>query len=93
MHFHQRHVYLKITFAAYRLLSPAGTVAKFAADAISPRVRDMDDNSAMDTELISQIFENGLMGVEVPEEYGGGSLVSNQSQLFWGTVHSSNPNP
>ena len=46
-------------------------VAKFAADVISPRVRDMDERSAIDPAVISGIFENGLMGIEVPEEYGG----------------------
>lgn len=50
------------------------TVSKFAADVIAPRVRDMDATSAMDPDVILGLFENGLMGVEAPEEYGGSGL-------------------
>ncbi|CAM9788497.1 unnamed protein product [Choristocarpus tenellus] len=50
------------------------TVSKFAADVIAPRVREMDDQSAMHPNVISGLFENGLMGVEAPEEYGGAGL-------------------
>lgn len=34
----------------------------------------MDSNSMMDPTVISGLFENGLMGVEAPEEYGGSGL-------------------
>ena len=46
-------------------------VATFAADNISHQVSEMDATSTMPTSLINSLFENGLMGVEVPEEYGG----------------------
>ncbi|CAM9548959.1 unnamed protein product, partial [Hapterophycus canaliculatus] len=47
------------------------TVSKFAEDVIAPRVRAMDTDSAMDPAVIAGLFENGLMGVEAPEEFGG----------------------
>jgi len=46
-------------------------VAKFAADEILPKVREMDEKEAMDPTIIEQLFEQGIMGVEIPEEYGG----------------------
>lgn len=52
------------------------TVSKFAADVIAPRVRDMDSNGHMDPAVVSGLFENGLMGVEAPEEYGGEECIA-----------------
>ncbi len=49
-------------------------VAKFANDVILPKVRDMDEAEAMDPTVVEQLFEQGLMGVEIPEEYGGAGM-------------------
>ncbi|KAI1253305.1 hypothetical protein MGN70_005513 [Eutypa lata] len=49
-------------------------VSKFANEAILPRVRDMDEAEQMDPALVEQLFEQGLMGVEIPEEYGGAGM-------------------
>ncbi|KAK7981575.1 hypothetical protein PG996_009280 [Apiospora saccharicola] len=49
-------------------------VAKFANDVILPKVRDMDEAEKMDPALVEQLFEQGLMGVEIPEEYGGAGM-------------------
>ncbi|TXD33940.1 acyl-CoA dehydrogenase [Lujinxingia vulgaris] len=46
-------------------------VASFAKSAIAPKVHAMDKAQQLDQELIKQCFEMGLMGIEVPEEYGG----------------------
>eukprot|EP00514_Thraustochytrium_sp_LLF1b_P003375 CAMPEP_0184521734 /NCGR_PEP_ID=MMETSP0198_2-20121128/7863_1 /TAXON_ID=1112570 /ORGANISM="Thraustochytrium sp., Strain LLF1b" /LENGTH=409 /DNA_ID=CAMNT_0026912427 /DNA_START=84 /DNA_END=1314 /DNA_ORIENTATION=- len=46
-------------------------VAKFAQDAIQPHVREMDESMTMKPEIIQQMFDNGLMGVEIDEKYGG----------------------
>lgn len=43
----------------------------FANAEIAPRVRDMDEAARMDPELLPQLFEMGLMGIEIPEEFGG----------------------
>ena len=50
------------------------TVAKFANEVILPKVRDMDEAEKMDPELVEQLFEQGLMGIEIPEEFGGAGM-------------------
>ena len=52
-------------------------IAAFADEEVRPRVRDMEKASKIDSTLIPKYFELGLMGIEVPEEYGGagGSLM------------------
>jgi alkylation response protein AidB-like acyl-CoA dehydrogenase len=49
-------------------------VAKFANEVILPRARDMDEAEAMDPAVVEGLFEQGLMGVEIPEEYGGAGM-------------------
>ena len=48
------------------------TVRKFARKVIAPLSKEMDEQQKMSPALIKQLFEQGLMGIEVPEEYGGG---------------------
>ncbi|MGH9603667.1 MAG: acyl-CoA dehydrogenase [Terriglobales bacterium] len=48
-------------------------VRQFADDRIRPLAREMDEKGVFDEGLIRQFFELGLMGIEVPEEYGGGA--------------------
>ena len=48
------------------------TVRKFARKVIAPLSKEMDEQQKMSPALIRQLFEQGLMGIEVPEEYGGG---------------------
>jgi short-chain 2-methylacyl-CoA dehydrogenase len=47
------------------------TVRKFAREEIRPYVREMDEAGIFRKDLIRQFFEMGLMGIEIPEEYGG----------------------
>jgi butyryl-CoA dehydrogenase/short/branched chain acyl-CoA dehydrogenase len=47
------------------------TVRQFAAENITPKVREMDEQQHMDEGIIRQLFELGLMGIEIPAEYGG----------------------
>jgi short-chain 2-methylacyl-CoA dehydrogenase len=47
------------------------TVRKFAREEIRPHVREMDEAGLFRKDLIRQFFEMGLMGIEIPEEYGG----------------------
>ena len=47
------------------------TVRQFAQDAVTDRVSKMDAEAKMDPELIKELFELGLMGVEIPEKWGG----------------------
>jgi butyryl-CoA dehydrogenase/short/branched chain acyl-CoA dehydrogenase len=47
------------------------TVRQFAKDKIAPLVHGMDESQQMDAGLIGKLFELGLMGIEIPEEFGG----------------------
>ena len=47
------------------------TVRRFAKEQIAPLVREMDDAAVLNKALLKQLFELGLMGIEIPEEFGG----------------------
>lgn len=51
-------------------------IAGFAEEEVRPRVMDMENAAKLDPTLIPKYFDLGLMGIEVPEQYGGagGSL-------------------
>ena len=46
-------------------------VRDFAEEKIRPLVRKMDEESKIPRELIDACFELGIMGIEIPEQYGG----------------------
>ena len=46
------------------------TVRRFAREQIRPYVREMDEAGVFRKDIIRQFFEMGLMGIEIPEEYG-----------------------
>jgi alkylation response protein AidB-like acyl-CoA dehydrogenase len=48
-------------------------IKQFADEKVRPLVREMDEAQVFDKDLIRQFFELGLMGIEIPEQYGGGS--------------------
>jgi alkylation response protein AidB-like acyl-CoA dehydrogenase len=52
-------------------------VAAFAEQEVRPRVQEMERAARIDPTLIPALFELGLMGIEVPDTYGGaaGSLM------------------
>jgi len=47
-------------------------VRQFAEERVRPLAREMDEKGVFDKELIHQFFQLGLMGIEIPEQYGGG---------------------
>jgi len=47
------------------------TVGRFAREQIAPHARAMDEEAVFRPGIIRQFFELGLMGIEIPEEYGG----------------------
>jgi alkylation response protein AidB-like acyl-CoA dehydrogenase len=47
-------------------------VREFAETEIRPHVQEMDEAAQFHLDLIPKFFELGLMGIEVPEAYGGG---------------------
>jgi alkylation response protein AidB-like acyl-CoA dehydrogenase len=46
-------------------------VAEFADAEVRPKVRQMERDGKLAADLIPKYFELGLMGIEVPEQYGG----------------------
>jgi short/branched chain acyl-CoA dehydrogenase len=46
-------------------------VRRFARERIGPYVREMDAAAIFRKDLLREMFELGLMGIEIPEEYGG----------------------
>lgn len=63
-----------ITFFSETEQMLCDSVSKFANDVIAPKVREMDEAEKMDPAIIEQCFEQGLMGFEIPEEYGGSGM-------------------
>jgi butyryl-CoA dehydrogenase/short/branched chain acyl-CoA dehydrogenase len=45
----------------------------FAEERIKPLVRKMDDEAKLDPAIIPALFELGLMGIHIPEEFDGGA--------------------
>lgn len=48
----------------------SGVVA-YARERVAPRVHAMDQAGALDASLLPGLFELGVMGIELPSEYGG----------------------
>ncbi len=47
-------------------------IRQFADEKVRPLVREMDEKGVFDKNLIHEFFQLGLMGIEIPEQYGGG---------------------
>jgi alkylation response protein AidB-like acyl-CoA dehydrogenase len=46
-------------------------VRRFCRDSVAPRARAMDVAGRLDDGLVKELFDEGLMGIEIPEVYGG----------------------
>jgi alkylation response protein AidB-like acyl-CoA dehydrogenase len=47
-------------------------IRQFADERLRPLVKEMDEKGVFNRDLIHEFFQLGLMGIEIPEEYGGG---------------------
>ncbi|KZC05997.1 PREDICTED: short/branched chain specific acyl-CoA dehydrogenase, mitochondrial [Dufourea novaeangliae] len=47
------------------------SVRKLAKEEIAPLVRKMEKDGKIDEGVLQKLFENGLMGIEIPDKYGG----------------------
>jgi len=47
-------------------------IRQFADESLRPHVKEMDEKGVFEHSLIDQFFRLGLMGIETPEQYGGG---------------------
>jgi short/branched chain acyl-CoA dehydrogenase len=54
------------------------TVREFAEDRIAPAAEELDRESRFPYDIVGELAELGLMGIPIPEEYGGagGDMVS-----------------
>jgi short-chain 2-methylacyl-CoA dehydrogenase len=50
------------------------SIKKFAETEVAPLVAAMDRNSELDAGLLKNMFTQGLMGIEIPAEFGGSGL-------------------
>ena len=48
-------------------------IRQFAEETIRPHVKEMDEKGQFEHSLIDQFFQLGIMGIETPEQYGGGA--------------------
>lgn len=56
-------------------------VSRFARERVQPLVRTMDEKAQLDPELLKEMFAQGLMGVEIPSQYGGSEMSFTSSLL------------
>ena len=47
------------------------SVREFAHARVRPLVREMDEHAKIPKELVKDLFDLGVMGIEIPETYGG----------------------
>ena len=66
---HDTHPALTTLSEQERMFQDA--VRDFAVSEIAPKTMEMDEAQQMDPDIIQQLFELGLMGIEIPESYGG----------------------
>lgn len=57
---------------SHRLLR--STVREFAEREVRPRARDWDKEERFPHEIVPRLAELGLLGIKIPEEYGGAGL-------------------
>ncbi len=48
-------------------------IRQFAEDKVRPLVKEMDEKAVFDKDLVREFFQLGIMGIEIPEQYGGGA--------------------
>lgn len=82
-HFIQSHNYFILMEQLEQLIPPLtqltedeqmlkDAAADFAQSSIKPLVQEMDENAKLDSGLVKEFFEMGLMGIDIPEKYSGG---------------------
>src|SRR5476651_1267188 len=57
------------------------SVYEFADRENRPLVREMDDHAKLSPALIEKLFDLGVMGIEIPDGYGGGGATFFHSVL------------
>lgn len=62
---------LPLTLLSEDELLFCSTIREFAEEQVKPLVTQMDRESRIEPSLIKQLFDLGLMGIDIPEAYGG----------------------
>ena len=57
------------------------SIYEFADKEIRPLVREMDEHAKIDKGLLKKLFEMGVMGIEIPERFGGAGGTFFQASL------------
>ncbi len=57
------------------------TVREFAAREVAPHIQEWDARSEFHPEILHKMGELGLLGLPIPEEYGGSGLIT--SRWHW----------
>ena len=69
----QAHTPLTVLSEDERLFRDS--VYAFADREVRPLVREMDEHAKIPRDLISKLFDLGVMGIEIPEAHGGGGAT------------------
>jgi butyryl-CoA dehydrogenase/short/branched chain acyl-CoA dehydrogenase len=56
-------------------------IRQFADERVRPLVKEMDEKGVFEKDLLHDFFQLGLMGIEIPEQYGGGGAKFFESIL------------
>ena len=56
-------------------------IRQFADEKVRPLVKEMDEKGVFEKDLLDDFFQLGLMGIEIPEQYGGGGAKFFESIL------------
>jgi butyryl-CoA dehydrogenase/short/branched chain acyl-CoA dehydrogenase len=67
------------------------TIRQFAEKEIAPLVRSMDEEQCFKKDLLQRLFELGLMGIEIPEQYGGSAGTFFDAVLAVETISAVDP--
>ena len=67
------------------------TVREFARERVAPLAEELDREHRYPAELIAEMAEMGLMGVAIPEEYGGAGLDATAAAQVSEILSSSDP--
>src|SRR5437762_4510640 len=57
------------------------SVYEFADREVRPLVREMDEHAKIPPALVEKLFDLGVMGIEIPDAYGGGGATFFHSVL------------
>eukprot|EP00970_Alexandrium_tamarense_P003323 scaffold529_cov196-Alexandrium_tamarense.AAC.19 len=70
---HHEHRFPVTTFTEDEMMAREAA-RQWARDVLQPVVREMDDECRTRAEIIQGLFENGFMGMEIPEFFGGSGM-------------------